>query len=145
MGRYVNWSDCVARYKAIAQDAGSPELQAAAIEGAEDYIDAALAARYTVPFDPTPGAVKDVVIDLVYFKLTVRQDGSKELKKWIDERVKGMQDGTIMLVDASGIIAATGNYAAAEAEGRLSSFGPDTPENWAVDPDWIEDAQDERT
>ena len=148
MGRYIDWGDIVARYgNAVAGDFSSPEAQEGYIVGAEDALDAACAARYTVPFTNPPGipgAIPDLAIDLAYYKMYITSDRVKELKKYIDERIKAIQEGDTVLV-VGGLPLGVGDFAVSGAQGRLSSFGPDDAENWRTDPDWIEDAQTERT
>jgi phage gp36-like protein len=140
MGRYADWSHVVARYgNAVAGDAGDAELEAGWLAGAEDEIDARLGNWYTTPFSPVPGIVRDLVVDITYYKMTIRQ-GTEELKESINERIQAIADGSMVL----GGVERVGDFTGSGTPGRRSSFGPDAPENWSTDDDWVEAAVDER-
>jgi phage gp36-like protein len=113
---------------------------------AEAEVDARLAVKYTVPFSPAPPLVKDLAIDLTYFRMTIRQKGSELIKEFIDERFAGLIGGTITLTDSSG--AAMGGISTAWSEqdksGYHTTFGPDSELNWTVSSAWRQDVQDER-
>lgn len=141
MSRYANWSHVVARYgNAVAGDAGDAELEAGWLAGAEDEIDARLGKWYTVPFTGTiPGIIRDLAVDITYYKMNIRQE-NKALKESIDQRIDAIADGSMVLVGISRI----GDFSACGTPNRRSSFGPDDPQNWSTDQDWIDDAIDER-
>ncbi len=143
MGRYIDWSHVVGRYKDAATLAEASNTGSYWLNMAEYEIDGALGARYTVPFSPAPLQVQDLCIDLTYFKMTVGKATKKDLKKYIDERIAGLIDGTIVLVTSAGNIQGDPNAAWSE-NSYHTSFGPDDPVNFRVDSNWITDVQDLR-
>ena len=92
MGRYINWADVGGKYTDITRTGGSQEVESPFIAASEDEIDAAMAGLYTVPFTPCPGMIKDLCIDLVYYKANFRQTWAKDFKGYIDARIKSLQD-----------------------------------------------------
>jgi len=146
MGRYADWDDVANRYPDIAKLAGSIELGTSWLAGAEDELDARLAARYTVPFAaPVPGLINDLIIDMTYWRATMRQESSAVLKTFIDERLGGLVSGAIALVSSGTVMASsTAPRASVDTAGRHTSFGPDDPIEWETDEDWIEAVEDSR-
>lgn len=146
MGRYIAWDSVTNRYADAAKIAGASEIGSAYLLGAEYEIDARLASLYTTPFTPCPPVVQELCIDLTYYKMTMRQETSKSIKAYIDERLKAILDGSMALVNSGGAVLGTltgvGPYYS--SEGDHSSFGPDSPYNWRVSSEWMATAQDER-
>ena len=146
MGRYAEWDNVANRYPDIAKLAGSIELGDSWLAGAEDELDARLATRYAVPLAaPIPGLIADLIVDMTYWRATMRQESSVVLKEFIDERLSGLVDGSIALVSSGTVLgSSTAARASVDTAGRHTSFGPDDPINWATDQDWIDDVEDAR-
>ena len=140
--RYATWSDVVARYPSLARIAQAEEtaIEANFIAGAEGEVDAALAARYTVPVATTPtlapALVRDVTIDLAYYKaafLSLEEEPASRLYKYIQDRLKGLSAGSMALVSSGGSVtttAAVGAYSTVTDYTNIT--GVDAVENWAV-------------
>lgn len=143
MGRYIDWADVTGRYNDFAKGPDASVANASYVPQAEAEVDARLAAKYTVPFSPAPYLVKDLCIDLAYYKATIRQESSKAIKDYIDERFKAILDGSIVLTSSDGVVPVTGNYAWA-SNSYHSSFGLDDPVLWRVDSAQVLDIQDAR-
>jgi phage gp36-like protein len=143
MSRYINWAHVTGRYGDFAKGPDATQATSYFVDMAESEVDARLAPKYAVPFSPVPQMVQDLCIDLTYYKATIRQESSKTIKEYIDERFKGLLDGTIMLTTSGGIVEQAGNLAWA-SNSYHSSFGPDAEVNWNVDSQWVQDAQDAR-
>lgn len=146
MGRYIQWDAVTNRYSDAAKIAGASDIGSAYLLGAEYEIDARLATLYSVPFTPCPPVVQDLCTDLTYYKMTMRQETSKSVKEYIDERIKAILGGSMSLVNSGGVlvgtIAGVGPYYS--SEGDHSSFGPDAVPNWRVSSAWMETAQADR-
>lgn len=146
--RYINWADVTGRYRDAAKVADATDGANYWIVSAEGEVDARLASKYSVPFANTPTLAPDIVrdlsIDLAYFKMTVGKEGAKELKKYIDERFKGLLDGTISIVSSGGTVVDQAVSAWSNREGYHSSFGVDDPVNWHVSSQWEQATQDAR-
>ena len=140
-GRYTDWDMVKGKYpeaqSAIAQSAVSSYF----ICGTEDELDARIAARYTVPFNVSsvPPMIRDLATDMVFYKLTIRQESSEKIGEYIDKRIDGLIDGTIVLTGA-----ASGANAAWISNSYYGSFGMDNPINWQIDPELIDDTINRR-
>lgn len=143
MARYADWSDVVGRYKDAASIAESTGMGSYWLASAEYEVDGALGKVYSVPFSPAPLQVKDLAIDLTYYKMTIGKKTGGELKKYIDQRIAGLIDGTIVLVTTTGLLQSDPNAAWFE-NSYHTSFGPDDPVNFRIDSNWIQNVQDER-
>lgn len=137
MGRYIAWDDVVAAYKSVAKEFDSAEANAYCVR-AEDEVDARLAPVYTVPFSPgsvnVPGAVRDLCIDLAYYKMAWRQDGMEPLYMSIQDRFKAIIRGDMALTTSAGVVARSGT--AWVSTSYSGSFGVDDELNWSVSSDW---------
>lgn len=143
MGRYILWTDVTNRYPDFAKGPDSTVAEAAFVPQAEAEVDARLAPKYSVPFSPAPYLVKDLSVDLAYYKATIKQESSKLIKEYIDARFKAIIDGTLLLTNSDGIVAATGGFAWA-SNSYHSSVGMDSEVLWRVDSQQITDLQDRR-
>ena len=68
MGRYIEWDDVVDRYPALSSLGGSDELTPTFIDYSESFIDGLLASNFTVPFSNNNMTVRDLSIDICYFR-----------------------------------------------------------------------------
>lgn len=144
MGRYIDWSHVVGRYSDVAKTADATGTGSYFLEMAEYEVDGRLAPRYPVPFSPAPLVVKDLCIDLTYYKMNIMQEKVEPLKTSLDERFEAILNGTLVLTNSGGSLLATPPNAAWVSNSYHSSFGPDSDPNWAVDSNWIQDAVDAR-
>lgn len=104
MGRYIDWQDVTNKYADMATKGGADETRASFLTTAEDEVDTWLAPYYSVPFTPCPGVVRDLSIDIAYYKATVLRKGSDLLWKYIERRLKAIQDGTMQLTVSGSVI-----------------------------------------
>lgn len=109
MARYIDWKDVVGKYADAARIGGAVEMKESFINAAEDEIDAALATRYLTPFTPVPGVVRDLCIDQAYFKMALRQKGSDLIGKFINDRIKALRTGDMVLVMSGTILETVGH------------------------------------
>lgn len=143
MGRYITWPDVTGRYQDAARKAGEGAVGSYWLTTAEDEIDGYLAAKYTVPFSPAPGIVRDLCVDLTYYKMIIQQPEAEKVWEYIDYRIKGILNGTLVLT-SSGSVLPQGTTAWSAAEGHHTAFGPDHEHNWHPSSSWMEDVQTER-
>src|SRR5687768_16697902 len=106
MGRYITWTDVTNRYKDFPKGSDATLAESAFIPHAEAEVDGRLAVRYAAPFSPAPYLVRDLCIDVAYYKATARQEGSQLLKEYIDERFKAIIAGTLLLTTSDTIVGA---------------------------------------
>lgn len=142
MGRYIGWPDVVDRYPDAARIAGAELVNSSWIAGAEDELDARLSPRYTVPFSSTPGMVRDLAIDLTYYKATLRQKGADKLYAYLKDRLDLLVNGTIELPGYVGATSA-GN-AAFVSPTYQTAFGYDDPVNWRTPEDELDATENRR-
>lgn len=142
MGRYIDWSLLVGRYPDAAKMGGAEAVHSAWLYGVEAEIDARLGARYTVPFSPAPDLVKDLCVDLLYARMTARQDGSEVIYERVMDTLKAMVAGTITLPGVDP--AAGGAGSTFVSNSYRSAFGPDDPINWSRSAAEQDDAADGR-
>lgn len=144
MGRYIDWSHVTGRYPTVANRADSTGTGSYFLEMAEYEVDGRLAPLYTVPFSPAPLVVKDLCIDLIYYKMNILQESVEPLKTSLDERFEAILNGTLLLTNSAGSLLTTPPNGAWISNSYHSMFGPDSPANWSVDSNWIQDAVDAR-
>lgn len=144
MGRYANWGDVTGRYKDAASIVGAEGVGSYYLTAAEAEIDGRFATAYTVPFTPTPDLVKDLVVDLTYYKMIVLRKDASLLKTYIDSRVNAVIGGTLMLTTSGTAISQS---ATASAWGTHldyhAPFNASDPITWARSQDEIDAAEAE--
>jgi phage gp36-like protein len=140
--RYIDWADVTGRYLDAAKITDSSDAQRNWINGAEAEVDARLASRYVVPFANTPtlcpDMIRDLTVDLTYFKMSVGRIDTDPLKKYLDERFKGLLDGTLTITTSAGEVEDSSLLAWSDRDGYGTSFGIDDPVNWNVSSQWLE-------
>lgn len=131
---YIDWTDVTDRYGDAAKIGDEGKLSQAFIRYAEAEVDARLSPVYSMPFSPgssnAPLAVRDLCIDLAYYKMTWRQEGSQALKDMIDERFARILKGDEILTTSAGQVGLNGGTAWASTQDYHSRFGPDDPTYW---------------
>lgn len=144
MGRYIDWSDIAGRYPDIARQGGAESVASYWLAYAEAEVDARLAAKYTTPFSPAPTLVRDLCIDLTYYRMTIRQKGSELIRESLDERFAGIINGTISLPNTVEIVADTLAWSEQAQPGYHTAFGPDDALNWRPSSAYMLDVSYER-
>jgi phage gp36-like protein len=142
MSRYIEWEDVANSYPDWPKAASANTVGNLWIPRAEDEVDARLAPKYSVPFTPVPGVVRDLCIDLAYYKLAFATEKGKELKESLKERFEALLDGSMVLT-TSGAVLASGQ-AWSTHQDYHTSFGVDTDLNWQVPDAQAEDQQEAR-
>lgn len=124
------------KYPDVTANFDANKLGSYWIPGACAWADAVCGARYTVPFSPAPQVVKDLAMDMCYYRMTYRNTNQKILKDMIDEAIAGIQNGTLTLVGSGGVVLTAQSQALMSNSGFQSSFGMDDPRFWRVDSSW---------
>lgn len=143
MGRYIDWADIAGRYVDVTKIGGAEAVASHWISYSEADIDARLAVAFTTPFSPAPDVIKDLCIDMAYYRMTMRQKNSEVIKAFIDERLTGLINGTIVINASSpndGVLA----WGEQNQTGYHTAFGPDGELNWTPSSAFIQDVQDQR-
>lgn len=141
---YITWAELQARYSQIAKDYDNADTAQGFINGAEAEIDARLGVRYTVPFTPVPAIIKDLAIDMAYYRMYWKLDEKGILRDFIERRIGALASGSMTIVQ-SGSELSPDALAWSDRDGIRSSFGPDDATEYSTSADWQEDAQIERS
>ncbi len=131
MGRYIEWDDVTNAYPDWARAVSANTIGNWWIPRAEAEVDARLAPKYTVPFSPVPDLVKDLCIDLAYYKLVFATEKGKALKESLDERFKAIIDDEMVLTTSAGQVGLSGK-AWSTHQDYPTAFGVDNDLNWRV-------------
>lgn len=143
MSRYIEWDDVANSYPDWAKAVSANTVGNLWVPRAEDEVDARLAPRYTVPFTPVPGVVRDLCIDLAYYKLVFASEKGKELKESLKERFEALLDGSMVLTTSAGALG-TAERAWSTHQNYPTHFGVDNDVNWEVSSAWALDQQEAR-
>lgn len=136
VGRYTSWDLVKGRYPSAQSGTAQTSVSSYYISGAEAELDGRVGKVYVTPFiAPIPGFISDLATDMAYYKMVMFQKNAQILKTSIDERIKGLIDGSIIIV-ASGTGLASGNTAWI-SDSYHSVFGHDDPTNWRADWDQL--------
>lgn len=143
MGRYITWDDVANAYPDWVSAVSANTVGNLWIPRAEDEVDGRLAPKYTVPFTPVPGVVRDLCIDLAYYKLTFATEKGKALGEILQSRFEAILSGELMLTNSLGQVAAP-EKAWSTHQDYPTHFGVDTDLNWQVSSAWATDQQEAR-
>ncbi len=132
--RYITWQDVADRYPDSAKIGDQSRWDTAFIQPAEAEVDGRLSTLYAVPFVPgsinAPVAVRDLSIDIAYYRATWRTEGSDALLKLIDGRFERILKKQEALVTSAGLVGETPGEAWSSTLDFHSVFGPDDPRYW---------------
>lgn len=143
MGRYINWDDVSNAYPDWAETVSANSVGNLWIPRAEDYVDGRLAAAgYSVPFTPTPGLVRDLCIDVAYWKLAFASEKGKALGDILENTFKAIADRDLVITNSAGSLVS--DEAWSTHKEYPTQFGVDNPVNWEVSSAWTEDQQEAR-
>jgi hypothetical protein len=143
MSRYIEWDDVGNSYPDWAKAVSANTVGNLWIPRAEDEVDARLAPKYNVPFTPCPGIVRDLCIDLAYFKLVFASDKGKALGEILEKRFEALLDGSMLITTSAGRVD-TGERAWSTHQSYPTHFGVDPDINWEVSSQWATDQQEAR-
>jgi len=151
---YVSYEDVTLRYPICSTWAvDSSDIKSGLLDYADIELNSALAPEYSTPFSsPAPPIIRDLAIDMSYYKLLVRQDIERavEFQKFLYSRIEQLKKGEIGIVTESGTMiekvsskfgvwSTTEDYHPTE-----SMLDPENPYT-GVDSNYIEDLKNERS
>lgn len=148
---YITYKELINRYPIIGTWNSSESIVTDdLIYYAEKQVESMLAPAFTVPFTAGHPTVKDLCIDMAYFKAMATKDPVKAepVRKFITARIERIKAGEELFITSSGTI--TANSAADEIWSTVSGYVPVHSmlgvENikTGIDPDLINDLEDER-
>jgi len=143
MGRYIEWDDVIDRYPELNTLSGADEFSSAYIVYSEAFVDGILGNNFTVPFSNNNMTVKDLSIDMTYYRAgRFKFSNAIDVKSSFFETVKMLNMGQIIMVDPDGIDLAhpkkqLGIFSSTQS--YHSAFGMQAAEEWHIDQDNIDD------
>lgn len=146
MGRYINWDDVIDRFPELNTLGGADELSSSHIVYAEAFVDGALATHYTVPFSNNNMIVKDLAIDVCYWRAArFKFEDATSVKSAFFQTVDLIKDGHVKMIDASGTLIPQIQIQSgliSNVQSYHSAFGMSDPIDWDIDQDQKDDAKD---
>ncbi len=149
---YVNYEEVIARYS-ILETWGKTETEVTSdlIYYAEMELNSRLASHFSVPFSDSHPTVKDLTIDLCYYKALVTKDPEKaeQIHDAIIGRIDGIKEGKEYIYTGSDTIIPSG--AGQEIWSPTMDYHPvhsmlDAESPFTqIDSSLIEDLEDERS
>ena len=102
---YITYSELITRYAALSTSSET-NVNSDLIYYAEVELNGRLASCFTVPFAVAHPTVKDLTMDLAYYKnlRTKDPDKAEKLRKYIDGRIDNIKDGKEYIYTASGTL-----------------------------------------
>lgn len=124
------------------------------IDRAEAQIASALSRRYSMPFSQIPPDVRRITEDLTsYFVIRASnyQDG-KQKNQYLENFGRVLEDIEAIAKGERGLLYTDGSLVPVKSASRFGSstkdmtpvFGIDDPQNWAPDPDLVDNLEDAR-
>lgn len=147
MGAVINWGDVVAKYATAGTTGDANTMDTSYILPAEDYIKGRLSLKYSDPLSSAGYVVRDLIIDEVYRRMLLTKSPklSDSLKKDISSRLSDIINGVVLLYDSSGDAIEPDKYTTwSDTSDYTPTFGVGDILDMVVDPDQIEDEEDER-
>ncbi len=102
---YVSYTDVTQRYPLMEEVADSPALVSSSfIYFAEIEINSRLASHFTVPFEAAHPTIKDLAIDLTYYRMQRFRDPKKaeSVRKSVMGRIEDIKKGDEYIYTGSG-------------------------------------------
>ena len=101
---YSNYTEVIERYPMMSSWGDIQSHVSSLVWFAEKQLDGMLATAYSVPFDPVPPVVKDLTIDITYYKALVTRDPEKasKIEDYIMGRIERIIKGKEKILSGSG-------------------------------------------
>ena len=156
MGKYTDANCIKLLYKEVETAKLTDQDMEFYIGFAEAEVDGRLAKRYALPLTEVPAIIKDVSTELALIKIIDRfftsqaQDENEQRnvrKDELDELLAGISSGTLCLVNSDGIVLAAVEGLVgitSDTSKYTPTFGVGEAINEEVDPDRVEDENDDR-
>ncbi len=149
MGRYINWSDVVARYPLVEDIGGAVEVDSVFIAYAEYHVDEMLGSKFTVPFSNNNATVRDLSIDVTYWKAgKLKIEEADKMEEQVMKRVNKLLSGeTVMIVDGSSLTVQApdiGDTIYSNTDEYHPVFGMSPTEYFQIDSEQIYDEEQRR-
>lgn len=147
---YITYAELIERYDTLASWAGSEAaVNSGLIYYAEIELNSRMASHFSVPFSAAHPTVKDLAMDLAYWKAMRTRDPKKatEIEDAVLGRIQAIKDGKEYIYTGSGTIMLP-EGAGQEVWSTTMDHHPVhsmlEPEEETIDPDRLDAEEDER-
>lgn len=150
---YITYANVLERYPMLKTWAANSPMLNNDITYAEYEINSRLATHFSTPFSGAHPTVKDICIDLVYYRsLKIKDpDQAAKVQEMIMGRINGIKNGDEYIYTDSGTTIEPDDTKAGEVWSNLEDYHPtfsmldaDDPVS-DIDPDRLDDEEDERS
>lgn len=149
---YITYANVLERYPMLKTWAANSPMLNNDITYAEQQLNGMLATHYSVPFSGAHPTIKDIAIDLVYYRSLILKDPdhAAKMKEFIEGRIEGLKSGKEYIYTDSNTTIEPDATKAGEVWSNLENYfqtfsmlDADNSKS-VIDPDRIDDEEDER-
>ena len=104
---YITYSELTTRYATVANWSGSEtQVNSGLIHYAEVELNSRLASHFSVPFATAYPVIKDITMDIAYYKSLVMRDPEKAklVKEALNDRIEALKNGDELIYTDSGTL-----------------------------------------
>lgn len=150
---YITYADVLERYPMLKTWAANSPYLNNDITYAEQQLNGRLATHFSTPFSGAHPTIKDICIDLVYYRTLVLKDPDQaaKIKPFIDGRFEDLKNGKEYIYTDSNTTIGPSSTLNDEIWTNLDNYhatfsmlDADDPVS-RIDPDRLDDEEDERT
>jgi len=150
---YITYANVLERYPMLKTWAANSPFLNNDIDYAEKQLNGMLATHFSTPFSGAHPTIKDIAIDLVYYRSLILKDPEQaaKIKKFIDNRIMGLKKGDEYIWTDSnttiGPSATLNDEVWTNVEDYYPTFSMLDPESTysQIDPDRLDAEEDERS
>ena len=123
---YITFNEVIERYPMLKTWVGNSPMLNNEIAYAEYELNGRLATHFSVPFSGAHYTIKDICIDLVYYRTLMIKDPAKakEIKDAVIGRIEGLKSGTELIYTGSGTTIERSGAKAGEIYSTMGTYHP---------------------
>lgn len=149
---YITYNEVLERYPMLKTWAGNSPMLATEITYAENEINGRLSTHYSTPFSGAHPTIKDLAIDLTYFRTLILKDPDQavKVKEFVLGRIDGLKNGDEYIMTDSNTYITPEASKAGEVWTNMDNYHPvfsmlnaDDPAS-KIDPNRIDAEENER-
>jgi len=150
---YITYAEVLERYSMLKTWAANSPMLNNEIAYAEKQVNGILATHFSTPFSGAHPTIKDICIDLVYYRSLILKDPdqAEKIKPFIEGRFENLKNGKEYIMTDSNTAIGPSATLNDEVWTNLEDYHPtfsvldaDNPKS-VIDPDRIEAEEDERS
>jgi len=150
---YITYAEVLERYSMLKTWAANSPMLNNEISYAETQVNGKLATHFSTPFSAAHPTIKDIAIDLVYYRSLILKDPDQaaKIKPFLDGRFEDLKNGKEYIMTGSNTAIGPSATLNDEVWTNLEDYHPtfsvldaDNPKS-VIDPDRIDAEEGERT